>query len=234
MTVCLVHGWASDSRIWDGVMAAPPHNVRFIAVDLPGHGGTPLREGVDSYISDARRAFVRWHREVGDGNAPIVSWAWGGQLVVDALANQEIEPAALMLISLPPPQPLPDPYTGPLWRDWPRYCRSIARLMTAQPISLEREEWLAGMMTETSPVAAAAMNRREWQPPGKDFRLPANTLAVLGAADPIGDMRHTAKLVETWGSDVAWFAACGHIPFLERSDEFAETLRSWLATLEQD
>lgn len=232
--VCLLHGWASDSRIWDSVMADPPPGVRFIAVDLPGHGATPLREGVAGYVSDARLAFARWYRQIGDGTAPIVTWAWGGQLALDAMAIDEIQPASLMLVSLPPPQALPDPYMGPLWRDWPRYCRSIARLMTVAPISPEREAWLAGMMADASPVAAAGMNREEWVAPGGEFRVPPGTRAVLGAADPIGDMRHTAELVGSWGSDIVWLDGCGHVPFLESSEEFNDVLLTWLSDMERN
>jgi pimeloyl-ACP methyl ester carboxylesterase len=46
--VVLVHGWASDSRVWREELERSPAGRRVIAVDLPGHGGSDEPRGPHS------------------------------------------------------------------------------------------------------------------------------------------------------------------------------------------
>ena len=42
-TYVLLHGLTFDHRMWDPVIGALPAGRRVLALDLPGHGETPMR-----------------------------------------------------------------------------------------------------------------------------------------------------------------------------------------------
>lgn len=86
----LVHGLASNARLWDGVarrLAAAGHEVA--AVDLRGHGGS--EQTTDGY--DTATAAADLHRLVEalgwtSGRAPVVAGqSWGGNVVLTLAAG---------------------------------------------------------------------------------------------------------------------------------------------------
>jgi pimeloyl-ACP methyl ester carboxylesterase len=96
----LVHGLASNARLWDGVarrLAAAGHEV--VAVDQRGHGLS--EETVDGYdTSTAAADLAALIAELGwvGGRAPVVAGqSWGGNVVL-TLAARYRDVAALALV----------------------------------------------------------------------------------------------------------------------------------------
>lgn len=80
--VVLVHGWAQSSRCWPSELAMGSH---CLAVDLPGHGES---DGVDDYADGAG-----WAADLAavlatlDEPAVLVGWSYGGVVITDYLRH---------------------------------------------------------------------------------------------------------------------------------------------------
>ena len=81
--VVLVHGLASNARMWDGVAAAlTSQRVRTVAVDLRGHGRSDRPDhGYD--FATVGRDVCRVLDALQIERAVIVGQSWGGNVVVD-------------------------------------------------------------------------------------------------------------------------------------------------------
>jgi pimeloyl-ACP methyl ester carboxylesterase len=228
--VVLVHGWATDARVWGPLMARLRGRVATVAVDLPGHGDTDLHVPPESTVSEAAvNAFVAWCEELEVHRAPMVAWAWGSQILVHAMSSGRLEPASVLLVSHVAAPEAPDPYSGPLAKDWPRYARSIARLLSASPVSVDTEMWLSSIMFSSSIAAAGDVHAHQPPAPGAEFALPRGSRVILGERDRIADPTAAAKQVRGWGGEVVLMEDVGHLPFLEKPDAFERELLSWLA-----
>ena len=225
-----LHGWSVDSEVWTPLMARFGDEVRIAAPDLPGHGATPLDldgRHLEDLHDVAVEAFCAWSERAGLEEAPIFAWAWGASVAVDAVASGRIRPRSMLLVAAAVAELGPSPYVGPTSRDWPRYVRSIVRMMVADVISPETEDWLAAMMRATSLAAAAGVNMKQWDPPGPEFRLPPDTVLVHGGNDRISS--GGADLVRPWGChEVVAVGTAGHTPFIEAKSQFHEVFASWL------
>ena len=231
----LLHGWAADSRIWNGLLGAYGEQISLVAPDLPGHGATPLHldgEPLDAYHSHAVDSFCSWSEDQGLIDAPILSWAWGTWVAIDAVASGRVQPRSMMLISFAPGADSPVPYDGPVARDWPRYAHTIVRMMVGAVISPETEDWLSTIMRETSPAAAAGVHLAAWRAPDATFRLPLDSVVVLGENDRIQPGRDGATVAEAWGvNTVTSIAGSGHTAFIEERTRFDDVWRAWLADI---
>lgn len=228
----LVHGWTAGSRVWEPLARHLSTSYRVLAPDLPGHGATPMRGSGHRFNDECAEALVEWAHAVGVPRAPIVAWAQGARVVIDATARNLIAPASMLLVAVPPPADVPDPYSGPLWRDHARYIRTIVRMMTADPTSPEREAWLTDLMTSASIAAAGGAHAQPWEP-AEDVRLPAGSVAILGGQDRIGSTEPAAALLSAWGAHVEVWPDVGHLPFIEQADRFQERTLAWLTDIER-
>ena len=92
-TLLLVHGLASNARLWDGVVAASP-TLRCVAVDARGHGASPdAVDGYDTATAAADLAAVVDALDTDpDGPLPrplvAVGQSWGGNVVLTLAAHQ--------------------------------------------------------------------------------------------------------------------------------------------------
>ena len=86
----LVHGLASNARLWDGVarrLAAAGHEV--VAVDLRGHGRSEeTADGYDTATAAADLSSLIGELGWTDGQAPVVAGqSWGGNVVLTLVAE---------------------------------------------------------------------------------------------------------------------------------------------------
>lgn len=232
--VVLLHGWGADSRVWSPLLGSHSGDLDLVAPDLPGHGQTALDldgRSLRDYHEIAVDSFCEWAERHEFQRAPLVAWAWGTWVAVDAIAAGRIQPRSTLLISLAPSAQVPLPYGGPISRDWPRYVRSIVRMMLAEVVSPETEQWLAGIMTSTSLAAAAGVHLANWSPPGTGFTLPPDSLVMLGGNDRIQPGDDGANLAEGWGAEVCRVPRAGHTPFIEDRRTFGAIFDDWLSRI---
>jgi pimeloyl-ACP methyl ester carboxylesterase len=87
----LVHGLASNARLWDGVaVALAAHGHRAIAVDLRGHGHSDAPDdGYDTETcADDLAALLVAEELVGDQAPIVVGQSWGGNVVLSLAARR--------------------------------------------------------------------------------------------------------------------------------------------------
>lgn len=90
--IILIHGLASNARLWDGAARAlTQHGHAVIAVDLRGHGRSDkpdhgydmasVAQDVVDVIDQLRNDHPDWHRPL------VIGQSWGGNIVVEIAAH---------------------------------------------------------------------------------------------------------------------------------------------------
>lgn len=94
----LIHGLASNARLWDGVVAALTGQRRAtIAVDLRGHGlSAKVDDGYDFATISAD--LVEVARSAAGGRVIAVGQSWGGNVVLELAARHPEVVAGLVLV----------------------------------------------------------------------------------------------------------------------------------------
>jgi pimeloyl-ACP methyl ester carboxylesterase len=151
--LALLHGLASNARIWDGVAAAllarsEPPGARVAAVDLRGHGDSEQPDhGYDfaSVTHDLEVALAA----LGIERPLLVGHSWGADVALRYAAGTGAPAAGLVLVD--------GAFMG--ISEWPGMSREMARRRLAPPrFAVRLEDWLG--------------NAGRWLPPGVD---PAQT-----------------------------------------------------------
>jgi pimeloyl-ACP methyl ester carboxylesterase len=94
----LVHGLASNARLWDGVARVlAAHGHRVVAVDLRGHGLSEAPE--DGYDTDTAADDLAGLAAALDLRGPVVvGQSWGGNVVLSLAARHEAVAAAVACV----------------------------------------------------------------------------------------------------------------------------------------
>jgi 3-oxoadipate enol-lactonase len=87
-TILLFHSLALDRTVWDGLIPHLQERFEVVAVDLPGHGGSPALE--QTTIESMADATVPLVREAAPGGAIVLGLSLGG-CVAQALAIRHPE-----------------------------------------------------------------------------------------------------------------------------------------------
>lgn len=94
----LVHGLASNARLWDGVAARlAEHGHTAVAVDLRGHGESDRPD--DGYaVADVACDLARLCAAAGLENPVVAGQSWGGNIVLELAARHPRLPRAVALV----------------------------------------------------------------------------------------------------------------------------------------
>jgi pimeloyl-[acyl-carrier protein] methyl ester esterase len=96
----LLHGWGSNLRVWDSLIAALAGRFRLIAIDLPGHGRSDWDPAAHTPAAQAWR--------VHETLAPLTTrysllgWSLGGQFALDLAAAMPAGIERLVLVATTP------------------------------------------------------------------------------------------------------------------------------------
>lgn len=83
-TICFLHGFLGDHREWAPWLKAWTDRYHTVAVDLPGHGATPVNADPDAYtVSGAARAIKDWLADQHCGPAHLVGYSLGGRVALE-------------------------------------------------------------------------------------------------------------------------------------------------------
>lgn len=102
----LVHGMGANRHTWDGVVAAMSPAHLTVAVDLLGHGDSPVPEDETLYTRDATLEDIDDVLATIDGPAVLVGHSLGGYLALAHAATRPGAAAAIVVLN-----------TGPGFRD---------------------------------------------------------------------------------------------------------------------
>jgi pimeloyl-ACP methyl ester carboxylesterase len=99
-TVLFVHGNVSSSLFWQPTMLALPEEVRALAVDLRGFGGSDVlpvdaTRGLGDFAEDLASVIA----ELGLTDVHLVGWSMGGGVVLQALLEHELPVASVTLVN---------------------------------------------------------------------------------------------------------------------------------------
>jgi pimeloyl-ACP methyl ester carboxylesterase len=95
-TVCL-HGFGEFSRTFDPLSAGLPGHT-LVAIDLPWHGETDWREGMDMQVHELLE-IIRSIPEIGDSRFGLVGYSMGGRICLALLQAAPVKIEFLLLIA---------------------------------------------------------------------------------------------------------------------------------------
>lgn len=240
--VVLLHGWALNLRVFDGLAAALATTHRVTAMDLPGHGRSPWRTGLTpTGIAD-------WLLGELPERCAIVGWSLGGQLALRLAAAAPARVRRLVLVASTP--------KFVAGGDWPHglepgVLQRFAVGLQADPARtladfLELQVRGSSAATATLRQLRAALERQGGAAPAaltagleqlanEDLRglarmLTVPVLLVSGQCDrvtPPGAARALAQMLP--GAHLVELRRAGHAPFLSHLDTLLPELQSFVA-----
>jgi 3-oxoadipate enol-lactonase len=237
--VCLLHSGVTDSRAWDGQVARLAPSYTVVRYDIRGFGGSPLRPGPLSHLADLRELLD----ELGVEATTLVGNSFGGRIALEFALEHAARVTKLVLVAA-------------ALRDygWSDEMRTFAQ---AEDEAMERgdvdaavelnlEMWALPHVREVvRPMVRRALEVQQaayegdsppepeppLDPPALsrlgELRVP--TLVVVGDRD-VAQFRDMADLFarEIPGARLEVIERAGHLPGLERPDDFDRLLLEFL------
>ena len=233
----LIHALGTDLTIWDDVVARLPRH-RILRFDLRGHGASdcpPPPYAMGALIRDAERLMAH----VGMAEAVVAGVSLGG-LVAQGLAVKRLDLVRGMVLS----NTAAKIGGEALWRA--RIAEVQAKGLAAYaPGAMERifgRNWqqapemprIRALLERTRPEGwigcAEAIAGTDFYTTTASLTLP--TLVIAGANDgttPPDLVRETAELIR--GHRWHLMRGAGHLPMVERPDDYAALLDDFLASI---
>ena len=170
----LVHGLGSTSRAWNPILAPLSANREVLALDLPGHGGSPAEQDSSSFAGLARSLETYLDTE-GLAGVDMVGSSLGGQLVLE-MARRGKSGATVAL----------DP--GGFWLGWERTMlkSSLTASLWAVRGFKPALSALAGSTTSRT-LMLALLSARPW---ALDAKLVASELAAFADVPTLDALIH--------------------------------------------
>jgi len=234
--VILLHGWTLDLEMWDLQVASLRQDFRLIRLDRRGHG---LSNGTPSPQRDVTDV-ARLCHHLGLGRVALIGMSQGARVAV-AFASRAPERVDAVILDGPPSfDPAAADEDVPL-----EHFRAVVRM---QGMEAFRREWLRHPLTQlrtTDPrvrahliamIARFAGNELAGSAPGREVApvpaLPASfdaaTLVLSGELDVPRRIQSADRLSTRLNAERAVIAGAGHLPNLDRPDEYSEICRAFL------
>ncbi|MBN9886821.1 3-oxoadipate enol-lactonase [Salipiger abyssi] len=226
----------TDLRVWDKVVARLPAGLRILRYDKRGHGLSDAPEGpysMGTLVRDAERLMEL----TGFRGAMFVGLSIGG-MIAQGLAAKRLDLVRALVLS----NTACKIGTREIWADRVAQVREGGVAALAEGTM---QRWFAPgfrgtaeaagwrHMLERTPKAGyigccEAIAGTDFMTPTSGLRLPA--LGIAGSEDgstPPDMVRETLELIP--GSDFGLIRNAGHIPCVEKPDEYAAALSAFLA-----
>ncbi|GAA0650607.1 alpha/beta hydrolase [Kutzneria viridogrisea] len=234
--VVLLHGWAAAATAWPEQIS---DELRVLAVDLRGHGESDVPSGgyddPDVWAGDVSAVLDH----VG-APAVLVGWSYGGLVITDYLRRHGTRGVAGVVLvgaiteigrgrsggHIGPAMraALPDALSDDPSRAVPALL-DLTVSMTADPAPGADVQRALATSLRVPPSVRAALFRRDVASADVLERVDVPALLVHGTKDAVVDPKATdyaAGLIP--GAEVSWYADTGHMPFVERADQFRADL----------
>lgn len=230
--IVLIHGFGADLNSWRPMLAAGPVDMPILALDLPGHGGSPCQVPTDL---DAIAADVEATLAALDvGPALLVGHSFGGAVAATVAARGHVDVRALALIA---PAGLGPEINGAFLQGFVR-AKSEASLMPWLRQLVADEQVLSKPFVNATLAQAADSELRTAQAEIADrffadgtqtfdirgllaaLRIPVRV--IVGANDRIIPASQSLGLPGEVALHV--FPATGHMPQVERREQVLKIL----------
>lgn len=233
--VVFANSLGTDLRLWDKVIARLPQNLRLIRYDKRGHGlsdCTPAPYSMGTLVRDVERLLD--HLQVKD--CVFVGLSIGG-MIAQGLAVKRLDLVRAVVLSntaakIGQPQMWADridavtnggieALEGPILERW------FAKPFRETPEFTAWRNMLVRQPVQGYVGCCAAISGTDFYTPTSGLRLPL--LGIAGSEDgstPPDLVRETVDLVP--GSKFQLIRKAGHLPCVERPDEYAAILTDFL------
>lgn len=238
--IVLLHGWAQSGRCWPQELAM---GCKCLAVDLRGHGSS---EGTGEYTDSAAWAGdLAAVLETLDEPAVLVGWSYGGLVIADYIRHYGTKGVRGLLLTgaiteIGRGQPggrigsvmrdaIPDALSSEPATAVPALAEFISGL-TARPLPGALHQQLLGTALQVDPQVRAALFARTVDSRDVLSGVDVPTVLVHGEQDAAvapSTSEYAANLVPNAQSHV--WQDVGHLPFIERAQEFHTVLARLLA-----
>jgi pimeloyl-ACP methyl ester carboxylesterase len=194
----LIHGLGGSTATWDGVVAALSDRYTTVAVDLLGHGGSPVPEDPALYTRDAALTDLDEVLDSIDGPVVLVGHSLGGYLSLAHAATRHGRASAIVVLNTGPGFRDPEKREG--WNE--RSRRNAHRFgvpLQATNLNLQEDsvvmERLAEMDVPTL-VLAGALDREEYTVSGQylERKMPHAHLEVIAGGEHNMQESHAAEV----------------------------------------
>lgn len=243
--VVLVHGWLSSGRIWEEFTERLAQRFTVYTLDLTGFGDSdkPLSGYGLRYGSRLLYAFCA---HFGLTRATVIGHDVGGAMVVKLAADHPDMVGRLVLVATPADDTQIDlptllwlttvPVIGPVLYTLGRFLSPLRRLWL-RPFVLDPDDLTeetvddAGKSTPAALTKTLSVMRREISR-GRLVRqagvVKVPVLIIAGEDDQIVDPQAASDWARTLPAEVVFLNGCGHLPMLERPDEFDTRILAFL------
>lgn len=242
----LVHGLGSSSRAFAPVAPALAERFRTYAVDLPGHGRSPLADDHGADIAPERLAadVGRWMDELGLERAHLVGNSMGGWVALELAADgRALSVTALAPAGLWEPTGLRSPLMD-LHRGLARLTAPVAPVLARSSLArglgfrhtVERPDMLTSDVARAAVLDLAAADGYDAAHAGmvhRSFDRPDEVPADVPVTIVFGDRDRVVPAATGWERDHApaharWVVLerCGHVPMWDCPDETVEIVRA--------
>ncbi len=243
--VLLVHGWLSSGEVWTRLADQLSSHFTVYSLDLTGFGDSD--KPASGYgVRYGSRLLYAFCAHFGLTRTAVIGHDIGGAMAVKLAADHQDVVGRLVLIATPANQDQIDlptplwlatlPVVGPLFYTLGRYVGPLRKLwmrpfvFDPQDLSGEVIE-AAGRSTPAAMMKTLEVTRREISS-GRLLRqagiikIPA--LAITGENDRIVDPQSATQWAGVLSAEAVLLDRCGHLPMLERPDEFNARVLSFL------
>ena len=236
----LLHGWGFHSAVWADLSERLGQDFNIYAVDLPGHGHSPLPR--NRYTLQQTTAALA---EQLPDNAILLGWSLGGVVAQMVAASYPDKVKALALIATSPrllrASNWPNALTAKMLNDMAErlqadYDKTIREFVSLQLPGLAKypsTRQLLDELTAKPPRARGLVTAQDWleqqdlRSLGQQLHCPA--LFIYGDRDSLVPAKMATDWQQLWPQlQIAKITGAAHMPFLSHSEQFCEILLSFI------
>lgn len=237
-TVLLLHGFGGDHGNWDLLMGALPDDLRIVAPDLPGHGGS-TREVGDGSAKAMARAVSALMDALPLERVHLVAHSFGATVAAAVAAGAPERIASLCVIAPPAlgARVNRDYVEGFVAARRKKDMRPVMEMLFSDPEMVSRSmvnETIAQYREPEARAAITAIGKALLAAPRSDMGRDLKALSGLGGLVIWGDADRVVPmpdgLADAAGDRLVVIAGAGHMPHAEKPEEVARHIAGQIAS----